>query len=471
MQGFPANDSYWVSTANFVETHAKAEESLLAPPRFSSRLKNVKPLTPKRRSSGEAQWVILHKGKLDELDLALLSIVEQEFVPVFANEVFVVFTSHRNLPAISRSAPHVLAFYNKLKQSQQRRQRSLKLRIANLEFEATIRSRNALVKESDRSHRPNRQSDRDATVSSPSNSSAASTSSNTAQIKPASVATVAEAGDFDLPAERFSNSPAERGIVYLDDHRVMTRTVWGHKIYLDTRDVSLAPHILMEGRWEHWITKVFLRNIAPDMTVLDVGANVGYYTLLAGSQVKGKGHVYAFEANPAVFENLFRSVGINGLSEEITLVNKAVYKTSTKLKFHVFSQYQGSSTIIDLPSGYAADYGDTTELVEVEAVSLDDYFAEQIPKVDFIKIDAEGSEVFIFEGMEKLINQNPHLKIMFEYNPGFVAASGIKPQEFLEKLVHQGFQLKRVAHDSTLVNASIEELLSTSRQHELMAVR
>jgi FkbM family methyltransferase len=198
---------------------------------------------------------------------------------------------------------------------------------------------------------------------------------------------------------------------------------------------------------------------------------VGYYTLLAGSQVKGKGHVYAFEANPAVFENLFRSVGINGLSEEITLVNKAVYKTSTKLKFHVFSQYQGSSTIIDLPSGYAADYGDTTELVEVEAVSLDDYFAEQIPKVDFIKIDAEGSEVFIFEGMEKLINQNPHLKIMFEYNPGFVAASGIKPQEFLEKLVHQGFQLKRVAHDSTLVNASIEELLSTSRQHELMAVR
>ncbi len=111
----------------------------------------------------------------------------------------------------------------------------------------------------------------------------------------------------------------------MGDSRALTRTIYGHKMYVKTTDLSLAPHILLDGFWENWITKVFIREVQPGMVVCDIGANIGYYSLLAAASVGERGHLHCFEANPDVCEILFQNLDINGFLSRTTVVNKAVF--------------------------------------------------------------------------------------------------------------------------------------------------
>ena len=94
--------------------------------------------------------------------------------------------------------------------------------------------------------------------------------------------------------------------VYLGDHTAICRLLGYYKFYVDTTDTGFSSHVLLEGCWEMWLTIFFARNLKPGMTVVDVGANFGYYTLLFGALVGEKGHVYAIEPNPNVVPKLRR---------------------------------------------------------------------------------------------------------------------------------------------------------------------
>lgn len=85
-------------------------------------------------------------------------------------------------------------------------------------------------------------------------------------------------GKFAGLVRRTRSSPSNtsnRMAVYLGNSRAITRTIYGHKIYVDTRDHSLTPHLLVDGNWEDWITKVFRSVVRDGMKVVDVGANIG----------------------------------------------------------------------------------------------------------------------------------------------------------------------------------------------------
>jgi hypothetical protein len=95
----------------------------------------------------------------------------------------------------------------------------------------------------------------------------------------------------------------------------------------------------------------------------------------------------------------------------------------------------------------------------VDAISLDQYFSNKDIQIDFIKMDAEGSEPRIFEGMKNLIINNPNLTIICELNPPLISAASVDPQKFLEKIRSYGFILRYIDVDSIPKEASIEELL------------
>ena len=90
----------------------------------------------------------------------------------------------------------------------------------------------------------------------------------------------------------------ERSSTYVGQNLVLTKTIWGHKMYVSSHDLSLSPHLIIDGYWEEWITKQFRKICKPDMTVLDVGSNLGYYSLHAAELVGSSGRVHSFEANP-----------------------------------------------------------------------------------------------------------------------------------------------------------------------------
>ncbi|GAB4340021.1 MAG: hypothetical protein Fur0042_00360 [Cyanophyceae cyanobacterium] len=253
-----------------------------------------------------------------------------------------------------------------------------------------------------------------------------------------------------------------RQCVYLGNNRVLTRLVDGEKFFVDTDDLSLAPHIILDGFWENWISRIFKALIKPGMTVVDVGANIGYYGVVAGSCVGKEGRVFAFEANPKVFDTLFRNISINGYLDRTVSENCAVYSHDTNLTFNTYKYHQGSSCIGTVTEEHLAKYRDEVVQIQVPALALDGFFARggHDERVDVMKIDVEGAEPYVFRGMERILARNPQIFIFCEFAPVMISGTGGNPQEFLESLLQRGFKLRYIHESSQVIDTSIQELLA-----------
>jgi len=252
-----------------------------------------------------------------------------------------------------------------------------------------------------------------------------------------------------------------RMAIYLGDHVALTSTVYGRKIYVDTRDCSLAPHILLDGYWEKWITDVFRRLVQPGMHVIDIGANVGWYSILAADLIGSSGKLTSFEANPDLSSLVYRNMMVNGFLDRATVVSKAVYNECRSLEFKIYDHHLGSSSIFATSAAAAAAaFNDTIKSITVDAITLDNFFSHGT-RVDFIKIDAEGAEPYILQGAARLLRDNPNVQIMMEFAPSIIANAYNSVEKFYNELQGLGFSVWRVAHDSSLVKSNLQDLTST----------
>ena len=194
------------------------------------------------------------------------------------------------------------------------------------------------------------------------------------------------------------------------------------------------------------------------MRVLDIGANIGWYSLLAAELVGPKGRLTAFEANPSMAEIVFRNLMVNGFLDRAAVEQKAVYSESRQIEFQVYEHYMGSSSLFANKEA-AATFKDTLKLLHVDAVSLDEFLPPG-SQVDFIKIDAEGAEPFILKGATRLLSENRQVQIMMEFAPSIIKPSYGSIELFIDEIAALGFSIWRIAHDSTLVKSSLADLLS-----------
>lgn len=260
----------------------------------------------------------------------------------------------------------------------------------------------------------------------------------------------------------------QRKSVYLGDNRVLSKTVFGHKMFLDSRDLSLTPHIIMDGFWERWITNAFVDLIEKDSHVVDIGANVGYYSLLAASKLTGEGKITSFEANPGIAELLFDNIHINGFGHKCQVVQKAVYSENGKLNFKVFGKFLGSSSIYATDET-AKNFNDSLNNISVESVTLDSFFPAG-EKIDLIKMDAEGAEPYILRGAVRVLKENPNLKIIMEFSPSIIAVAYESVELFFNDLQSLGFKMYLIDYDSSLKRIS-KELAHTLRHCDVLLKR
>ena len=389
---FPEKDVYWSDTVKFITKYLDDSESLIAPADFSAKFDNVYAYS-EAQSASQASWIIIHKGMIEHISHQILYEDIYELSPVFANEVFVVFSNKNSIPAISQNNMHIKSLREKL----------------------------VVMKQALKSF------------------------SSSSELTVSKIATV-------------QNNSSLAHSVYLGDYRALTRNFLGQKMIVDTRDLSLTPHILADGYWEMWITKAFMKMLSPGMTVVEVGANIGYYTLIAASKVGESGQIHAFEANPQTFKTLFENIAVNGFIDRTKIIQKAVYKDSRKLSFHCLKKHHGSSSIIDFEDSFTEQYMDEKETVEVDALSLDEYFSPGT-KIDLIKIDAEGSEPYIFHGMKRVIDENPNIKVLFEFAPFLISGAGNDPKMFLHDLNSKGFKIQIIDTNSSVANIQIDDAL------------
>ena len=102
--------------------------------------------------------------------------------------------------------------------------------------------------------------------------------------------------------------------VYIGENEALTRILGRYKMYVDTRDIGIASHLMMEGFWEMWVTEAMMRLLRRGAVVADVGANLGYFTLLMADLTGAEGHVISVEPNPELARRLRKSIDINGFA-------------------------------------------------------------------------------------------------------------------------------------------------------------
>lgn len=236
------------------------------------------------------------------------------------------------------------------------------------------------------------------------------------------------------------------GPVYLGDHEALVATRWGAKMVVDTRDRLLAPWLLLDGLWESHLTGWMQRTLPPGGVAVDVGANIGYFTLLAAALVGPAGRVVAVEAHPALFGLLRRNVVMNGHRSTATLHNAAAWSSPGRLSFHQRVGYASNSSLATAGPAGLGELGDTEETVEVEAVALDTVLAH-LERIDVLKVDVEGAEVQAFRGMAATLSGHPGMKIVFEWSPEQLRLMGDEPSLLVDLLAGAGYGFRLLERD------------------------
>jgi FkbM family methyltransferase len=256
----------------------------------------------------------------------------------------------------------------------------------------------------------------------------------------------------DLPrAEMEEASRRSASPVYLGDHVALCRILSRYKFYVDTRDVTFGAHVLLDGFWEPWLTRFVARNVRPGAVVADVGANFGYYSLLLADLVGPEGRVWSVEPNPAAIAMLRRSVLLNGFAGRTTICEAAAGQgEAERATLWVPDGRPGGATLVDPERSTPPD----CTRVEVPAVALDSLLAAE-ERIDFIKIDAEGSEERILAGMAGLLARH-RPTIVLEFNAGWYA----DPRAFLDRLAAVYGSIRHVGYDGEAEPVALDRLLA-----------
>lgn len=205
--------------------------------------------------------------------------------------------------------------------------------------------------------------------------------------------------------------------------------IHGHKMILDKTD---SLRLSINHEFEPLETKLIDEQLREGDVVLDIGANIGYYTLLAARKVGARGRVYAFEPDPINFSLLSQNVELNGY-QNVVLVNKAVGETSEDLKLYLSDVNAGDHRTYDSDGG--------RRTITIPCTSMDDYFRGRESRVDFIKMDIQGFECRALRGMQETLGQSEKVRLTAEFWPHGLVRAGDSPEELIRLLELNGFKL------------------------------
>lgn len=187
----------------------------------------------------------------------------------------------------------------------------------------------------------------------------------------------------------------------------------GHRIFLDTNDIHMTVHMLENHIWEPQVRQVIAASLHQGGCYVDVGANVGLHAVYAAGLAGSEGRVYAIEPNKHVYYLLKQNMDINGFFDRARLYNLAVSDGPGIGKMYIYQGHAGGSGL-SKEELYMAD-------CEEQTVSMDtlDHILEEEPKnIDVLKIDVEGFEVNVINGSLAVLQKNPDITIIMEWQPG-----------------------------------------------------
>jgi FkbM family methyltransferase len=222
------------------------------------------------------------------------------------------------------------------------------------------------------------------------------------------------------------------------------RTACGSKIAGNTTDV-LQRYICYFGVWEPTLTHWIGTRLRPGDVFIDVGANIGYFSLLASKRVGQTGRVVAIEASPEIFKDLKRNLVLNNCTN-VRAVNLAVsdHEQSVEL-FEGPEENLGNTTTV---SAWASRYHCRSKC-QVQALPLPDILRpDELKRARLVKIDVEGAEWNVVSGMAPMLGScRADLEIIIEVNPPILRAQGKTCEDLLASMERLGFHTYQIDQD------------------------
>lgn len=207
----------------------------------------------------------------------------------------------------------------------------------------------------------------------------------------------------------------------------------GFRLHLQNHDEAISTAVRLEEEYEPELVRAFKDRIAPKMTVVDLGANIGFYTLLASRLVGPDGHVLAFEPDVHNLALLSKNVEANG-ARNIEIYPYAVSDRIGVVELHVSPEHPSAHSIMHDPRSM------DLERRRIMAVGLEEFFGTSFCP-DVVKMDIEGAEPNAIRGLGRAIANKKLSTIFFECDPTILSASGATPEDIFSLLRSHGFAL------------------------------
>lgn len=203
--------------------------------------------------------------------------------------------------------------------------------------------------------------------------------------------------------------------------------------------------------------RFFAEHVEPGMVVLDVGANVGFYTIRFADRVGPGGRVHAFEPDPLSFEILSERAARRG---NVEVTRTAVGDHAGKITLYCSRTNRADNRVH--PSHEGSEKG---EAVEVPLTTLDDYCAARgIERIDAVKMDVQGAEVAALRGFARTLARTKPAWMLVEFSPEHLRGAGSDPKDFWVILEDLGFVPWGFGGDGSPFR--IEDTAAFTREHE-----
>ena len=208
----------------------------------------------------------------------------------------------------------------------------------------------------------------------------------------------------------------------------------------------------LSGAYEPETTALFKKTIKSGWTIIDVGADMGYYSLLSAKLTGPEGQVFAFEPYSFPYkEHLLKNIALNNF-KNIVPVKKAADEKNIKREFFV-----NSRSFYDVKRNFS---GSSDEIEKIECVTLDEFFKDYKRPINLVKIDVEGAEIKVLKGMSGILKKNKDIKLIIEIFPQGLAAAGSSPEEVVSLLKSHGLKFYWINDDGTVAGILESEIFS-----------
>jgi FkbM family methyltransferase len=214
------------------------------------------------------------------------------------------------------------------------------------------------------------------------------------------------------------------------------------KMYVPTDDYLIGSNIALTKSYEPHVTSLLKTLLKPGMFFVDVGANLGYFSLLAASLIQSEGKVFAFEPSQSNYNYLLLNSKLNHF-ENIDIYPFAVAEQKSCFEY-LMDGSNGAIFEVDLTNAEFAGK------VLVRSITLDDTLLN-LEKLNVIKTDTEGSEFRVISGAMSLIKKHRPI-ILSEFSPPMLQSqSKVSGEEYLRKIIQQNYHISVIADVHQLI--------------------